>query len=339
MAAKTVLNKLLRNKKRLLTLSGAMALVVALTLAFILRAQGPPVPCAFTVRSGEALSSIATRLEQQKIIGSAAVFKTLAQLQGASRRLKAGTYHFDGALSPGDVLAKLTSGKVELRRCTIAEGLSVAQVITRCVAAGMGTRADFVKLARQREFLASLHIAAPTLEGYLFPETYTFAPGCGARVVFTAMVRQMRRHLDGKLLAAAKSHGLNEYQLLTLASIIQKEAGNEAEMPLISAVFHNRLRRGMLLQADPTVIYGIANFNGNLTRRDLTTDTPYNTYTRRGLPPGPIANPGLAALRAAANPADKPYLYFVATGTGGHYFSRSLREHNRAVRRYQLHRR
>jgi UPF0755 protein len=150
------------------------------------------------------------------------------------------------------------------------------------------------------------------------------------------MVDQFNKHLAQSWLDAAKSHGLNQHQWVTLASIIQKETARTSEMPVISAVFHNRLRRNMPLQADPTVIYGIENFNGNLTRRDLRTHTPYNTYTQRGLPAGPIANPGAKALRAAANPADLPYLYFVSRGNGTHQFSRTLREHNAAVRQFQL---
>jgi len=142
--------------------------------------------------------------------------------------------------------------------------------------------------------------------------------------------------LTPELLMAANARGLDRHKLVTLASIVQKEAGNEEEMPLIAGVFHNRLRKGMRLQADPTVIYGVVNFDGNLTRRHLTTPTPYNTYTRGGLPPGPIASPGLAALRAAAFPAQSQALYFVARGDGRHEFNVTLEAHNRAVRRYQL---
>ncbi len=152
------------------------------------------------------------------------------------------------------------------------------------------------------------------------------------------MVGQLKKHLSPAILVKADELGLDRHELLTLASIIQKEAGNVMEMPLISAVFHNRLKRGIALQADPTVIYGIADFDGNLTRKHLETPTPYNTYRKRGLPPGPIASPGQFALRAAVNPADTKSLYFVAKGDGTHEFSATLKEHNRAVRRYQLRR-
>jgi UPF0755 protein len=158
------------------------------------------------------------------------------------------------------------------------------------------------------------------------------------RLLLRAMVEQLNQHLAPAMLARAEALGMNRHELLTLASIIQKEAGNVMEMPLISAVFHNRLKRGIALQADPTVIYGIADFNGNLTRKHLETPTPYNTYRKRGLPPGPIASPGLFALRAAANPATSDDLFFVARGDGTHEFSATLKEHNQAVRRYQLRR-
>ncbi len=293
---------------------------------------------SITIKSGQSLSSIAQHLDEKHIIADAMAFRLLAMACGDSRSLQAGEYDFAGMYSALDVLKQLTAGKVVLQSCTFPEGLTVAEVVQRCVKAGLGDTSVYKKLLQKDEFLRSLHIDTTSLEGYLFPETYRFSPGSSEKTVLSAMVKQTKKHLTPKLLAAAKSYHLNENQLLTLASIVQKEAGNEAEMPMIAAVFHNRLKRGMLLQADPTVIYGISDFNGNITRKDLQTDTPYNTYMRRGLPPGPIANPGLAALLATVHPAQVDYLYFVATGEGGHHFSHTLKEHNRAVRRYQLHR-
>jgi UPF0755 protein len=184
--------------------------------------------------------------------------------------------------------------------------------------------------------IATLGIEAASLEGYLFPETYRFTPGIAETELIRMMVQQLLQRLDKQLLGAAQKQDLDRHQLLTLASIIEKETGLADEMPVISSVFHNRLQRNMPLQTDPTVIYGIADFDGNLTRNHLTTPTPYNTYRFRGLPPGPIASPGLAALQAAARPAETDYLYFVSRGDGRHVFSRTLREHNQAVRRFQL---
>jgi len=172
----------------------------------------------------------------------------------------------------------------------------------------------------------------------LFPETYLFTPGIDETRLFTMMVKQLQQKLSPELLKKAKKLNLDQHQLLTLASIIERETGDAEEMPLISSVFHNRLRKGIQLQTDPTVIYGIKDFDGNLTRKHLQTPTPYNTYIIRGLPPGPIASPGLSALQAAAVPAETKYLYFVSRGDGSHEFSATLKEHNQAVRKYQLNR-
>ncbi len=290
-----------------------------------------------TVSSGQSLSAVSHTLYTHGLITHPLPFRALARWRGDARRIQAGSYRFaPGSYRPGDVLRILVEGRVELISCTIPEGLTAQEVVKRCSDAGIGDYQRYEVLLTDKKFLQ--HLKIPMVEGYLFPETYRFAPGISESSVLSTMVQQMRHYLDTSLLTAAKEQGLNELQLLTLASIIQKEAGNREEMPLISAVFHNRLKRGMLLQADPTVIYGLGEFDGNLTRQHLRTPTPYNTYVHRGLPPGPIANPGLDALKAAVLPADESYLYFVATGAGGHYFSNTLQEHNRAVRRYQLHR-
>jgi UPF0755 protein len=291
-----------------------------------------------TIPAGQSLAQIAQQLDDKHVVADALAFRLLVRVRGVARSLQAGTYRFVGAHSPLAVMERLVAGQVELLSYTFPEGLTALEIGKRCAEYGLGDADTYSRLAHDSEFLRELKVSAPSLEGYLFPETYRFTPGSAEKSVLKTMVFQLRQHLDISLLSQAKSHNLDEFELLTLASIIQKEAGNNEEMPLISAVFHNRLKRGMPLQADPTVIYGISNFDGNLTRKDLLTDSPYNTYARRGLPLGPIANPGLAALAAAANPAPSNALYFVATGTGGHAFSATLAEHNRAVRRYLVQR-
>lgn len=321
-------------------LVGALVLSLVVLLAiggYVLRPCQIEQEQLITVSSGQALQGVARTLERHGLIDSPLFFRALARWRGEARKIQAGSYRFSpGSYRPGDILQILVEGRVELVQCTLPEGLTALEVVKRCSDVGIGDYGRYRTLLADTEFLQQLNVDG--VEGYLFPETYRFAPGVSEASVLTAMVAEMRRHLDASLLAAAKKQGLNELQLLTLASIIQKEAGNIEEMPLISAVFHNRLKRGMLLQADPTVIYGLGDFDGNLTRKHLKTPTPYNTYVHRGLPPGPIANPGLDALQAAAHPAQENYLYFVATGEGAHYFSKNLKEHNRAVRRYQLHR-
>ncbi len=218
------------------------------------------------------------------------------------------------------------------------EGFNLQEIAARLAKTGIASNEDFLLLCYDDSFIKTLGVDAKSLEGYLFPETYTYISSTTARQLLRAMVEQLENNISPALLAQAESLGMNRHQLLTLASIIQKEAGNTMEMPLISAVFHNRLKRGIALQADPTVIYGIKDFDGNLTRKHLVTPTPYNTYRKRGLPPGPIASPGQLALHAAANPADSKDLYFVAKGDGTHEFNATLKAHNRAVRRYQLKR-
>jgi UPF0755 protein len=299
----------------------------------------PPETQRVRIATGTALPQIAAQLAQAGVVSDAGRFIRLARWRAAAQKLKAGEYEFTVAATPAEILDRLVAGDVIKIRITIPEGFTLREIAARVAAAGIGGAEQLLALAMDPVFASKLKVTAGTLEGYLFPETYTVNTTTGADELLQTMVAQFDRQLSTELLDAARSHGLDRHALVTLASIIQKEAGNDAEMPLISAVFHNRLRLGMRLQADPTVIYGISNFNGNLTRRDLQTPTPYNTYTRGGLPPGPIASPGLAALRAAAYPETSDALYFVSRGDGTHVFSTTLTAHNRAVQRYQLKRR
>jgi UPF0755 protein len=288
------------------------------------------------VEAGRSFASVAQELEQEGVVADGRALRLLARLKQADRGIHAGVYRFAGAQNPLEVLEILRSGRVEMIHVTLPEGLKFTEMAGRCVAAGLGSMEAYAELRKDAQFIASLGLGVDNLEGYLFPETYHVAPGTGENTVLRTMVEQMKAHLTPELLEAGKERGLSRHKLLTLASIIQMEAGNEEEMPRIAAVFHNRLQRNMRLQSDPTVIYGIEDFDGNLTRAHLRQPHPYNTYTIYGLPPGPIASPGSAALHAAAYPADDDALYFVATKEGGHHFSRTLREHNNAVRRYQL---
>jgi len=305
---------------------------------FLSRPLAPPAPATVEVAPGLPFAEVARRLQAEGVVRSAGGLQLLARLRGDVRRIKAGRYDFGEAATPGRILDRLVAGDVRRQRLTIPEGFALREIAGRVEEAGVGRAEAFLGLARDPAFVASLGVEAGTLEGYLFPDTYLFDSGTSEERLLQAMVRQFRSRLAPDLVEGAARLGLDPHQLVTLASIIQKEAGNREEMPLISAVFHNRLRRKMPLQADPTVIYGIPDFNGNITRKDLLTPTPYNTYRIAGLPPGPIASPGEDALRAAAFPADADYLFFVARGDGTHAFSTTLREHNRAVQRYQLRR-
>lgn len=305
---------------------------------FLTRPVGPEVPTVVSVPAGTSFREVAERLQAAGVITAANHLRLLARLRGDAQLVQAGDYDFATPATPGAVLDRLVAGDVRLLRFTLPEGLTVKEIAGRLETEGLATAAEVLRLASDPAFLGSLAIEAPTLEGYLFPETYTVVAGLPVTRLLQSMVQQFRTNLSEELVARGRELNLSSHQLVTLASIIQKEAGNVEEMPLISAVFHNRLRRGMMLQADPTVIYGIADFDGNLTRRHLNETTPYNTYRITGLPPGPIASPGLAALQAAANPAAVDYLFFVSRGDGSHQFSTTLREHNQAVRQFQLRR-
>lgn len=295
----------------------------------------PPGVQRVLIAPGASLPQIAQQLEQAGVVSAADRFMQLARWREAAQKIKAGEYEFSKAATPGEVLDRLVAGDVLKVRITIPEGFALREIAARVAAAGIGTAEQFLKAASDPVRLKKLGIPGSSLEGYLFPETYIVTSTTSPAELVRAMVAQLERQLTPDLVAAAKARGLDRHRLLTLASIVQKEAGNDDEMPLIAGVFHNRLRKGMRLQADPTVIYGVVNFDGNLTRRHLTTPTPYNTYTQMGLPPGPIASPGLAALRAAAFPATTAALYFVGRGDGRHEFNATLEAHNRAVNRYQ----
>jgi len=310
---------------------------IFLPMGYFLQQPVLPSPQIIAIPGGSSLYGVAHQLEQAGVVSSARLFVLLARGRGDAGRIRAGTYEFNTAATPGEILDRLVAGDVRRLQFTIPEGFDLRQIAARLEAIGIAPAAEILRLARDPKFLAARSITAPSLEGYLFPETYTVPAGESPLRVLTAMLDEMQRRLTPENLAAVSGRGLDTNGYLTLASIVQKEAGNEAEMPLIAAVFTNRLRLGIPLQADPTVIYGLGDdFHGNLTKKHLQQPNPYNTYTRRGLPPGPIASPGAAALQAVAFPADVDYLYFVARGDGTHAFSKTLKEHNRAVADFQL---
>ena len=309
-----------------------------LVVRFLVTPLTPPPGTTLLIQRGESFASIARRLALSGVVAGGRPLRLLARCRGDAGRVQAGEYAFSDPATPGAVLDRLVAGDVVTTTVTFPEGWTLREIAARLDEKGLADRSEILRLAGDAEFLHTLDIPAASLEGYLFPETYRLAAGTSPQRILTMMVDQFRRRLTPEMVSAAKEQGLDVHQLVTLASIIQKEAGSETEMPLIAAVFRNRLRRHMPLQADPTVIYGIADFDGNLTRADLEKKTPYNTYRIAGLPPGPIASPGATALEAAAHPAAVAYLYFVARGDGSHVFSATLAEHNRAVRRFQLHR-
>lgn len=317
----------------LLTL-GLLALVVGGQFVWFLLRPVTPQGQRVVVESGASLSTVAERLRERGVIGNTVNFKLLARWRNAENRIKAGSYAFISPATPGEVLSRLTAGDTLQKAITIPEGFTLSQIAEKLEAEGCGPAADFLALTVDPEFIKSLGLDVESLEGYLFPETYALGPESTQERLIRTMVREAHKRHGPELLAQAEEVNLSRHELITLASIIQKEAGNTEEMPIISSVFHNRLKKGMRLQADPTVTYGLTEFSGKITKQHLATETRYNTYRIHGLPFGPIACPGEDALHAAANPADTDYYYFAAKGDGTHEFSRTLSEHNAAVNKY-----
>ena len=223
-------------------------------------------------------------------------------------------------------------------KLTIPEGLTITEIAGRIEKAGYCSRQAFIELCNDPQVVASFHIKGKSLEGFLYPDTYFFPGQTDCRTVAEAMVDRFKTVFTEEWRNRAKALGMNVYEVVTLASIIEKETGDASERPVIASVFHNRLKKKMRLESDPTVIYGIKNFDGNIRRIHLRTVTPYNTYQIKGLPAGPIANPGALAIKAALYPAETDYLFFVSKKDTTHYFSKTIKEHNRAVRKYQLNR-
>ncbi len=295
--------------------------------------EGPRI---VDIPAHEGLVAIAERLEDGGAVRSAFGFVVLALARGSMRSLKAGEYEIPRGASTAQVLALLRSGRVRRHPILLPEGGTVAELARTLAAARLADAEDVLKAASDPALLAALGVEGPSLEGYLFPDTYQFVRGMTPAQMLTRMVQRMQAKLTPEIRARARARGLTVHALLTLASIIEREAIVRDELRLISAVFWNRLRLDMPLQADPTVQYAVGKERRALTRADLEADDPYNTYRRPGLPPGPIANPGLAAIEAALDPAPVKYLYFVAAEDHHHHFSTTIEEHNVAVAHYRL---
>ena len=292
----------------------------------------------FSVQPGQTIRTAAGQLHDLRLISNPLKFRILSRIKGLDNKLKIGEYQLSSAMSPNEILDILVSGKSVLYRVTIPEGYNLRQVAQAIATSGLATYDQFYQTATDPEFAQKRGIPADTLEGYLFPDTYLFPKGTTPRKIIYAMVDRFESIFIPQWEVRAQQLGFTVHQIVTLASMIEKETGAPSERPIISSVFHNRIRKRMRLESDPTVIYAIADFNGNLTRKHLQTHTPYNTYKIFGLPPGPIANPGQKALEAALYPAKTKFLFFVAKRDGTHHFSATISEHNKAVRKYQIRR-
>jgi UPF0755 protein len=288
------------------------------------------------VRRGQNTSSILESLRKAGVIRDQWIPLIYMKLVRRSDSLKAGVYEFKEPLAPVDVIDKLVRGDVVLKTVTIREGLDRFAIAKIFSAEGLGTEKEWNDATGEPDLIRDIAPDAQSLEGYLFPDTYKFDPGTPATVIVKAMVANFRKNWGSEI--AFINTGLNPHQTVTLASIVETEARLPQERPIVASVYFNRINKRMLLGADPTVIYALklaGRWDGNIRKADLQMPSPYNTYKTPGLPPGPIANPGLASLRAAAAPASTPYLYFVARNDGSHVFATNHVDHTRNVEKYQ----
>ena len=287
------------------------------------------------IPDGSTFQQVATLLERERLIKSRFAFVLIGRYQSADRKVQAGEYELNPAMVPAEILSKLLSGQVVFHPVTIPEGLTMTQTADLLAQQGVADRDELLRLMKDRAVTASLGVKADNLEGYLYPDTYKFPKSVKAKEVITTMVEHLRQIYGLELETRAQELKMTQHEVLTLASVIEKETASNGEREEISAVFHNRLKKHIPLQSDPTVIYGLPNFDGNIHKKDLSIDSPYNTYRFAGLPPGPIANPGIRSIRAALYPSGSRALYFVSKNDGTHQFSVTLMEHNLAVEKYQ----
>lgn len=291
------------------------------------------------IEPGSGTRTIGQRLIDAGVIRDDVTFRAAVWRSGRARSLQAGEFRFDRPMTPIEVIDKIARGDVYSRRITFPEGLSIREMARIYEQQGFGTAAAFVEAAGDPSAIRDIDSVATDLEGYLFPETYTMRRDTTAAKLVSLMVGRFRQLFTNEMQQAAHALELTPREAVTLASLVEKETAQPAERPIVAAVYLNRLKIGMGMQADPTVIYALqraGRYDGNLRREDLSFDSPYNTYRYAGLPPGPIASPGLASLQAAVAPAQVDYLYFVSRNDGSHVFARTLVEHNENVREYQV---
>ena len=303
--------------------------------------QGYTQSVVVQIDPGMTVAAIAGKLQGQGVIASASYFTRYYRMFFAEKKLKAGEYLFEGPLSMRQIIEKLDRGKVILYKVTVKEGLWIGETARIFEEAGLFPAAEFVSAARNTKLIRNLDPHAADLEGYLFPDTYLVRRDITAREMAALMVDHFRQNFTNTFVWRARDIGFTPRQAVILASLIEKETANRDERFLVSSVFHNRLKQNMLLDCDSTIVYALKKINryqGKLDWDDLKFASPFNTRLHRGLPPTPIANPGYASLEAALYPENTEYLYFVAKDAGSHYFSKSLAEHNRAVRKFIIER-
>ncbi len=287
------------------------------------------------IAPGTNAMAISNRLHSEGIVSDPQAFYWLCRIRSVSSRMQAGEYAFSAPMTPDQVLDKLIHGRVVLHRITIPEGSTVREIAGLFEDTELAKRAEIISLAHDHSFIESLGMEHQSLEGYLFPETYYHPKHQNVRTILRKMVQQFRESFTEEMSRRASEMRLSVHQVVILASMVEKEAAVDEERPLVAAVFLNRLRRNMPLQSDPTAVYDMEDFSGPIMAAHLRRQSPYNTYQIKGLPIGPICNPGIRSLEAVLHPADVPYVYFVSNGDGTHRFSSTLREHQEAVSQYR----
>ncbi|MDP2167623.1 MAG: endolytic transglycosylase MltG [Thermodesulfovibrionales bacterium] len=311
------------------------AAITAFFTAYALLQIAVPVrlnaPVEIKIPEGTNFTAAANALADNGLIRDRVMFVLIGRLGGMDKKLKAGYYSFGGSVTGWYIYKALIKGYILTRSVTVVEGDSLMEIKEKLAAGGIMTGAELERLSKDKPLMLKLGVDAPSLEGYLFPDTYILPKGIDPEAVVKIMVQRLREQYGQALREKAAGMGMNEREVLTLASIIEKEASVDHERPIISAVYHNRLKKGMPLQADPTCIYGAKPMSEGVTAKDLKRKSDYNTYIIKGLPPGPIASPGLKSIEAALSPVDVPFIYFVSNRDGTHTFSASGGDHLRAV--------
>ena len=313
---------------------GVLCLIVLLIgVSLTLPPSSSEEVVSFDVPTGSSSRVIAKRLIKQKLIRNEHAFRLAVRYRGTDKRLRAGTYVLRRNMALWNLLDEFEKGQVRLVSWTVPEGLTTSGIAELWEMSGFGTAEAFRKASESPHLLKRYGLTDKTVEGYLFPNTYKFAKGITTEKVVEMMLDEFKQQWTEQFNEEAQNLGRTRHEIVTLASVIEKEAQFGLERPRISSVFHNRLTRKWKLQADPTVLYALGNPERPLTKADLQVDSPYNTYKYKGLPPGPIANPGIDSIVAALRPEKTDYFYFVAIGEGKHHFSKTLSEHNRMIRK------
>jgi UPF0755 protein len=316
----------------------ATGFVISLFVFYIIFSPASPdgLTKIVDIPPGSTTRHISSILYEEGLISNPTFFEALVTVTMNSKRLQAGEYELSARMNMWTVLTILASGRSLKHRFTVPEGFTVSQVASLLEESGLADRESFLRLATDGAFLESIGLRESSAEGYLFPDTYIITRNMGEENIIKMMYRRFDEALAPELREEIERSGLKLHEILTLASIIEKETGYPPERELISAVFRNRLKKKMRLESDPTILYAIGDIDKNrILTKDKLYDSPYNTYLYRGLPPGPISNPGLDSILAAIRPAPVDYLYFVSRNNGTHYFSSDYRDHYRAVTRYQ----